>query len=155
MIRFPGVYAPQSRTRLISDAALAEHMDASSQVLDPRSGRGAVNACAAGPGTESVFAADISRRAAVCPWLSGQFHGARIRVSCGGGLLPLLRGRRYDLVIATPPNVPSLCNRKPRIGPAHSWDGTAQLSRRTYLESMRVIEPGQDIKEIVVIRARV
>ncbi|MDI9913861.1 hypothetical protein [Rhodococcus sp. IEGM 1379] len=117
MIRFPGVYAPQGGTRSISDAVLAEHMDASSQVLDLRSGRGAVSACAVGPGTGSDFTADISCRAAFSTWLSGQFHSHRIRVSCG--------------------------------------DGTAQLPRRRYLESTRVIEPGQDIKEIVVIRARV
>ncbi|MCD2104654.1 HemK2/MTQ2 family protein methyltransferase [Rhodococcus sp. GB-02] len=122
MIRFPGVYAPQSDTRLISDAVRAEKLDASSQVLDLCSGSGALSVCAAKAGAGTVFAVDISRRAAVCTWMNGRLRGHRIHARHGDLLAPF-HGRRFDLVVSNPPYVPSVGDRAPRTGRARSWDG--------------------------------
>jgi len=122
MIRFPGVYAPQSGTRLISDAVRAEKLDASSQVLDLCSGSGALSVCAAKAGAGTVFAVDISRRAAVCTWMNGRLRGHRIRVRHGDLLAPF-HGPRFDLVVSNPPYVPTEGDRAPRSGRARSWDG--------------------------------
>ena len=101
MIRFPGVYAPQCDTRLISDAVRAEKLDASSQVLDLCSGSGALSVCAAKAGAGTVFAVDISRRAAVCTWMNGRLRGHRIHARHGDLLTPF-HGRRFDLVVSNP-----------------------------------------------------
>ncbi|MDV8070771.1 HemK2/MTQ2 family protein methyltransferase [Rhodococcus sp. IEGM 1366] len=122
MIRFPGTYAPQSNTRLISDAVLAEKSDASSQVLDLCSGSGALSVCATNTGAGTVFAVDISRRAAVCTWMNGRLRGHRICVRHRDLLAPF-HGRRFDLVASNPPYVPSAGDRAPRTGRARSWDG--------------------------------
>lgn len=118
----PGVYRPQSDTdalaRVIERSGRARGRD----VLDLGTGTGAAALAAARSGAGSVTAVDLSRRAVHVARINARLHRARIDVHRGDLFAPV-RGRRFGLVTANPPYVPSGTDRLPRHRSARCWDG--------------------------------
>jgi len=131
MLRAPGVYAAQGDTFLLVSALRREGLAPGSRVLDVGTGSGALAVAAAQLGAE-VTAVDVSRRALGSAWANAALRGKRIGVRAGDLLEPV-RGRRFDLVVANPPYVPSPRESPPRRGIARAWDagpaGRALLDR--------------------------
>ncbi|WP_033352092.1 HemK2/MTQ2 family protein methyltransferase [Kitasatospora aureofaciens] len=124
LIRPPGVYPPQGDTELLADCVRRESLDDSSRVLDLCTGTGAVALVAARSGAR-VTAVDLSARAVVTAWCNTRLHRRRIRLRRGDLLVPVT-GRRFDLVTANPPYVPTASAiRSPGRGAALAWDAGA------------------------------
>ncbi|NUP22626.1 MAG: methyltransferase [Streptomyces sp.] len=117
----PGVYAPQTDTRLLERAMRREGVTAGTDVLDLGTGSGVLAVAAARLGGR-VTAVDISWRAIAAAWLNALLNGQTVRVR-HGDLTAAVPGRRFDLVISNPPYVPA-----PALGPlppkglARAWD---------------------------------
>jgi release factor glutamine methyltransferase len=126
----PGVYRAQSDTELLS-GRLARHA-AGRTVLDLGTGTGALALAAWRAGAASVTAVDLSRRCVAATRLNCLLHGASVRVH-RGDLYGPVRRRRYELIVANPPYVPSETAVLPRHRPGRSWDagpdGRAVLDR--------------------------
>ncbi|MFH9352191.1 HemK2/MTQ2 family protein methyltransferase [Kitasatospora sp. NPDC017646] len=121
LIRPPGVYPPQGDTELLADCVRREPLDGSSRVLDLCTGTGAVALVAAHSGAR-VTAVDLSARAIVAAWCNARLHRRRIRLRHGDLLVPVV-GRRFDLVTANPPYVPTRAGGlAPGRGAALAWD---------------------------------
>ncbi|GAA4081750.1 HemK2/MTQ2 family protein methyltransferase [Streptomyces shaanxiensis] len=115
----PGVYPPQTDTRLLERAMHREGVTAETDVLDLGTGSGVLAVQAARLGGH-VTAVDISWRAIATAWLNALLNGQTLRVR-HGDLATAVPGRRFDLVIANPPYVPAPGPRPPR-GRARAWD---------------------------------
>ncbi|MCL8010155.1 HemK2/MTQ2 family protein methyltransferase [Streptomyces sp. AS02] len=115
----PGVYPPQTDTRLLERAMHREGVTAETDVLDLGTGSGVLAVQAARLGGH-VTAVDISWRAIAAAWLNALLNGQILRVR-HGDLATAVPGRRFDLVIANPPYVPAPGPRAPR-GRARAWD---------------------------------
>ncbi|MGI8722444.1 MAG: HemK2/MTQ2 family protein methyltransferase, partial [Geodermatophilaceae bacterium] len=102
------------------------------QVLDIGTGSGALAIAAAKAGAAAVTAIDLSLRAVVATWLNSRLQRAPVSVRRGDLFAPVI-GRRFDLVVANPPYVPSEGSMLPRHRIARSWDagfdGRALLDR--------------------------
>jgi len=128
----PGVYWAEDDTDLLigvmrrGDFAVARH------VLDIGTGSGALAIAAAKAGAASVTAVDLSVRSVIATWLNNRLHRAGVSVRRGDLFAPVA-GRRFDLVVANPPYVPSDSTELPRHRIARSWDagpdGRALLDR--------------------------
>jgi len=116
----PGVYRAQSDTDLLA-GRLADHA-AGRHVLDLGTGTGALALSAARAGAASVTAVDLSRRCVAAARLNCLVHRAPARVH-RGDLFEPVRGRRFGLIVANPPYVPSAGPALPRHTRARSWDG--------------------------------
>lgn len=124
LLRAPAAYPPQGDTWLLADALLAEVTSvdtADLSVLDLCCGSGALAVAAARLGALDVTAVDLSRRAVAAAWLNARSRGLRVRVHCGDLLAPVA-GRRFDVITANPPYVPSAVDRLPTRGVARCWD---------------------------------
>ncbi|MGW3247748.1 HemK2/MTQ2 family protein methyltransferase [Streptomyces sp. NPDC001070] len=132
LLRPPGVYRPQDDTLLLEDALQQESLPAGGDVLDLGTGSGALALAAARLGAAQVTAVDASMGAVCTAWLNARLNGLRIRVLRGDLTAPVT-GRRFDLIMANPPYVPSPRPRLPSRGPAVAWDagpdGRALLDR--------------------------
>lgn len=134
LLRAPSAYRPQGDTWLLADALAAEVPSggAELQVLDLCTGGGAVAVAAARLGVAGVTAVDVSRRAVAAAWLNTRCRGFEVRVH-RGDLLGPVAGRRFDVITANPPYVPSAVDRLPTRGAARCWDagtdGRAVLDR--------------------------
>lgn len=131
IVRPPGVYRPRSDSRLLAQAAASEvrRRDA---VLDVFTGSGFVAIAAARAGARRIDAIDVSRRAALCAAVNARLNGFKVEARRGDLFAPV-GDRRYDLVTANPPYVPSAdADLVPR-GAARAWeagaDGRALLTR--------------------------
>ncbi|MFE0251347.1 HemK2/MTQ2 family protein methyltransferase [Streptomyces sp. NPDC059010] len=113
----PGVYPPQTDTRLLGRAMRREGVTAETDVLDLGTGSGVLAVEAARLGGH-VTAVDISWRAIATAWLNALLNGQILRVR-HGDLTAAVPGRRFDLVIANPPYVPAP---EPPRGRARAWD---------------------------------
>lgn len=126
----PGVYRTQSDTELLS-GRLTRHT-AGRDVLDLGTGTGALALAAWRAGAASVTAVDLSRRCVAAARLNLLLHGAPARVHRGDLFSPVGK-RRFGLIIANPPYVPSETSMLPRHTPGRSWDagpdGRAVLDR--------------------------
>lgn len=118
----PGVYRPQSDTDALGRAIRCSGRVLGRDVLDLGTGTGAAALAAAGSGAASVTAVDLSRRAVQVARLNARLHGAQVSVHRGDLFAPV-HGRRFGLVTANPPYVPSATDRLPRHRSARSWDG--------------------------------
>ncbi len=128
----PGVYAPQDDTEFLSEVLRGEPRISGADVLDIGTGSGALAIAAARSGAARVTAVDISNRAVWTARLNAVLHRAPVRV-LRGHLLGPVEGRRYDVVLANPPYVPSPAARLPLRGRTRAWeagrDGRALLDR--------------------------
>lgn len=126
----PGVYRAQSDTDL-----LAGHLTGTAtgrDVLDLGTGTGALALAAWRAGAASVTAVDLARRCVATTRLNCLLHGAPVRVHRGDLFAPVA-GRRFGMIVANPPYVPSEAAVLPRHRAARSWDagpdGRAVLDR--------------------------
>jgi release factor glutamine methyltransferase len=75
---------------------------------------------------------DVSRRAALTTHLNARRNGVRVQAR-RGDLFSAVRGRRFDLITANPPYLPSAEDRLPARGAERAWeagvDGRAVLDR--------------------------
>jgi len=133
LIAPPGVYAPQDDTALLAEAVCREPAMPGAQVLDIGTGTGALALLAARCGAAGVEAVDVSARAVLAAWLNTRLSGEPVRVRLGD-LASVASGRRFDVVLANPPYVPSRSGgRFGRAGGGRAWnagpDGRAALDR--------------------------
>ena len=133
LIAPPGVYAPQDDTALLAEAVCREPAMPGAQVLDIGTGTGALALLAARCGAAGVDAVDVSARAVLAAWLNTRRSGEPVRVRLGD-LASVAAGRRFDVVLANPPYVPSRRGgRFGRAGGGRAWnagpDGRAALDR--------------------------
>lgn len=125
-----GVYRPQDDTWLLSRAMRREGITPRTEVLDVGTGSGVLAVEAAQLGAR-VTAVDISWLAVASARLNAFLNRQTVRVR-HGDLMSAVSGRRFDLVVANPPYVPSPGGTPPR-GPARAWnagvDGRLLLDR--------------------------
>ncbi|AXK87832.1 MULTISPECIES: HemK2/MTQ2 family protein methyltransferase [Nocardia] len=131
LLRAPGVYRPQTDTRLLAEAATAATLPQRPRVLDSCTGTGALAIAAAEAGAESVTAVDLSRRAVATAWLNSRLRGLPIEL-LRGDFAAVLGERTFDVVLANPPYVPC-ADPHPARGADRAWDaghdGRAVLDR--------------------------
>lgn len=131
LITLPGVYRPQTDTLLLAQALSRERMEPDAEVLDIGTGTGALALAAARSGGR-VTAVDVSWPAAIAARLNAFRQGLPLRV-VHGDFVTRTRGRRFDIVLANPPYVPSARARPPSHGAARAWnagsDGRAVIDR--------------------------
>ena len=134
LIAPPGVYAPQDDTALLAEAVCREPAMPGAQVLDIGTGTGALALLAARCGAAGVEAVDVSARAVLAAWLNTRRSGEPVRVR-RGDLASVAAGRRFDVVLANPPDVPSRRGGRFERAPVggRAWnagpDGRAALDR--------------------------
>ncbi|MEU0035077.1 HemK2/MTQ2 family protein methyltransferase [Streptomyces sp. NPDC006333] len=120
LLTLPGVYRPQADTRLLAGALAMEDVRPATEVLEIGTGTGVLALSAAGRGAR-VTAVDVSWRAVATARINALAHGLPLRV-LHGDFTARTSGRRYDIVLANPPYVPSPEIRPPTGGPARAWD---------------------------------
>ncbi|MFE9560127.1 HemK2/MTQ2 family protein methyltransferase [Streptomyces sp. NPDC006487] len=120
LIALPGVYRPQSDTRLLADALSREEPGSATEVLEIGTGTGALALCAAAAGAR-VTAVDVSWPAVIATRLNALRRRLPLRV-LHGDFAARTQGRRFDLVLANPPYVPCPRARPRSYGAARAWD---------------------------------
>jgi release factor glutamine methyltransferase len=100
------------------DRDLARH----ASVLDVFTGSGALAVAAALEGAREATAVDISVRAVLNARLNALLNGVRVD-ALRGDLFAPVSGRRFDLILANPPYVPSESAMLPRRGRSRAWEG--------------------------------
>lgn len=118
----PGVLRPLSDGRLLATKMRELGLASGARVLDMFTGSGALAVAAEQAGASEVTACDLSRRATLNARLNAAINGVRVEVVRGDLFAPLA-GRRFDLVLANPPYVPSTAAELPRAGPELAWEG--------------------------------
>ncbi|MFB9376790.1 HemK2/MTQ2 family protein methyltransferase [Kineococcus gynurae] len=121
MLRLPGTYRAQGDTFLLIRALRRSGGAQGCRVLDVGTGGGALALSAVRAGARSVTAVDLSRLSLITTRLNSLLHRARVELR-HGDLFDPVRGRRFDLVLANPPYVPSRSDVLPRRGPGRAWD---------------------------------
>ncbi|MER7726906.1 HemK2/MTQ2 family protein methyltransferase [Streptomyces sp. NPDC096323] len=116
----PGVYAPQSDTRLLLRALHREAIGPGTEVLDVCTGSGVLAVTAARRGAR-VTAVDVSARAVATARLNALLNRRRVRVR-RRDLAAAMGERAYDLVVCNPPYVPAPEARVPDRGARRAWD---------------------------------
>lgn len=114
MLRAPGVYKPQTDTELLLQAALAEELPVNAEVLDLCTGTARVAIGLAQSRPVQMTAVDVSRRAVWAARLNARRQETPVEVRHGDLFQPVA-DRRFDLILANPPYVPS-----PRAGVPHT-----------------------------------
>jgi release factor glutamine methyltransferase len=118
----PGVFEPPSDSWLLVDVLRRRGLARGASVLDVFTGSGVLAVAAALDGAREVTAIDVSRRAAATARLNARLNGVRVR-GLRGDLFAPVEGRRFDLILANPPYVPSAAEELPRSGAARAWEG--------------------------------
>lgn len=130
---------------MLAAALRRESLRPGAEVLDVGTGSGALAVAAARLGgrvtaIDAAFAAVLTTR--LNAWIAGQRNRVRAR---RGDLLRPVAGRRFDLVMANPPYVPSAARVLPRGGRERAWDagpdGRAVLDRLC-AEAPALLAPG-------------
>ncbi|WP_243719699.1 HemK2/MTQ2 family protein methyltransferase [Actinomadura sp. KC06] len=131
LLRPPGVYRPQSDTRLLAQAFRGINVPAGARVLELGTGTGAVAVAAARVGYE-VVAVDVSARAVLTARLNALVRDLRVRVLRGDLFAPVA-GEVFDVILANPPYVPGDADPAAARGRARAWeagpDGRILLDR--------------------------
>jgi release factor glutamine methyltransferase len=138
LFRPPTVYRPQADTWLLVEALRLAAIPAGGRALDIGCGTGALSVAAAMNGSAEVTAFDINRSAVVATRINAAARRLPVRVTHGDGLT-LALGRRFDLVLANPPYVPTASDTTPPRGRARSWD--AGLDGRAVLDRLCALAP--------------
>jgi release factor glutamine methyltransferase len=124
LIVLPGVLHPPSDADLLVEVMERERLADGADVLDVFTGSGVLALAAARAGARGVTAVDLSRRACLNARLNARLQRLKLNVE-RGDLFGPVAGRRFDLIIANPPYVPSADGATPR-GPARAWEGGAR-----------------------------
>lgn len=131
LLTLPGVFRPRSDSRQLAEAVEREPVAAGARALDLCTGSGVVAVAAARAGFEAT-AVDVSRRALATTWWNARSNGCGVAVRRGDLFAPI-GDRRFDLITANPPYVPSAPDALPARGPSRAWvagpDGRAVLDR--------------------------
>ena len=117
IVRIPGVFRPRSDTRLLAAVVRRQATLRGGAVLDVCTGSGFVAISAALAGARSVTAVDRSARAVASARLSARLNGVRVE-GIVGDLLDAVPGRRFDVITANPPYLPSDDDALPARGAA-------------------------------------
>ncbi|MFB7983682.1 HemK2/MTQ2 family protein methyltransferase [Streptomyces vinaceus] len=120
LLALPGVYQPQSDTRLLAAELAREELGPGTEVLEIGTGTGALALHAATRGAQ-VTAVDVSWRAAATAQLNAWVHRVPLRV-LHGDFAARTTGRRFDIIFSNPPYVPAPDCRPPSHGPERAWD---------------------------------
>ncbi|MFJ7338175.1 HemK2/MTQ2 family protein methyltransferase [Streptomyces sp. NPDC101110] len=140
----PGVYAPQEDTELLAGALSDEPLPPGAEVLDVGTGSGALALEAARRGNR-VTAVDVSWRAVWAARLNARLAGVPVRIR-HGNLFEPVRGKKFDLILANPPYVPSPHgHHRPPRGAARAWDAGADgrlVVDRICREAPGLLRPG-------------
>ncbi|MDX3095518.1 methyltransferase [Streptomyces sp. ME01-24h] len=140
----PGVYHPQDDTLLLKDALRRERLPENADVLDLGTGTGALALSAAERGAAQVTAVDASVSAVLTTRLNARLNRRRVKVLHGDLTAPVT-DRRFDLIMANPPYVPSPKARCPTRGRALAWDAGADgrvLLDRICSDAPPLLTPG-------------
>ncbi len=128
----PGVYRTEDDTDLLIGVMRRGSYAVDRRVLDIGTGSGALAIAAARAGATSVTAVDLSWRSVAATWMNSRLNRAAVSVRHGDLFAPVA-GRRFELVVANPPYVPSESSVLPRHPIARAWDagpdGRALLDR--------------------------
>lgn len=120
LIALPGVYRPQADTLLLANALAQEELGPTTEVMEIGTGTGALALCAADAGAR-VTAVDVSWPSVIAARINAVRWRLPLRV-LHGDFATRTRGRRFDLVLANPPYVPSPRAGLPSRGAARAWD---------------------------------
>jgi release factor glutamine methyltransferase len=131
LVVFPGVLRPPSDTRLLASTVRGLGAARGAAVLDVFTGSGVLAVVAAKEGAREVTAVDLAHRAVWNARLNARLNRVAVRVHRGNLFAPVA-GRRFDLILANPPYVPSATAELPRGGPERAWD--AGLDGRALLD---------------------
>ncbi len=101
-----------------------ERLPPNAASLDLCTGSGVLAIAAARHGCRDVTGVDISRRAVLAARCNARLNGVRVR-SVRGDLFEPVRGRRFDLIVANPPYLPSPTGELPQHGLARAWEAGA------------------------------
>lgn len=123
MLVLPRVLRPPSDAWLLVETMRDHGLADRASVLDVFSGSGVLAVAAASQGAGSVTATDISKRAVLNVRLNARLNGVRVRARRGDLFAPVGQ-RRFDLVVANPPYLPSAREGLPKHGAAaRAWEG--------------------------------
>ncbi|MEE1930765.1 HemK2/MTQ2 family protein methyltransferase [Streptomyces sp. TRM 70351] len=122
LLRPPGVYAPQADTWLLRQALEEAALAPGARVLDLCAGTGVLGMAALRMGASEVVALDCARRAVLAARVNAWLRALPLTVR-HGDLAHGVGGRRFDVVLANPPYVPSPGPVPRRGGAARCWDG--------------------------------
>ena len=122
LLVLPGVLRPLSDGRLLATQMRKQGLAPGARVLDMFTGSGALAIAAAQEGAAKVSAVDLSRRAALNARINAAINRVEVEVLRGDLFAPL-DGRRFDLILANPPYVPSAEATLPGGGAALAWEG--------------------------------
>jgi release factor glutamine methyltransferase len=133
IITLPGVFQPRSDTWMLADALRRETVWEGCRVLDLCTGSGVVAIEAARLGAAAT-AVDVSRRSLLAVRLNALLNCVGHRVTAvRGDLFAPVGSRRFDVVTANPPYVPTVDGGMPPRGAARGWeagpDGRAVIDR--------------------------
>ncbi|TMQ92915.1 methyltransferase [Actinomadura soli] len=120
LLRPPGVYRPQSDTRLLAEALRGVDVPPGARVLELGTGTGAVAMAAARGGCE-VVAVDVSARAVLTTRLNARVRRLPVRVLRGDLFAPV-PGEVFDVILANPPYVPGDADPAATRGRARAWE---------------------------------
>lgn len=120
LLKVPGVYGPGSDSRLLA-RAISEFVRPGDRVLDLFTGSGVLAVTAARAGAAEVWAVDVSRRAMLGVRLNSRLNGVDVRAERGRIFEPV-GNRRFDLIVANPPYVPSFDDDEEVRGRARAWE---------------------------------
>ncbi|MGI8750630.1 MAG: HemK2/MTQ2 family protein methyltransferase [Thermoleophilaceae bacterium] len=117
----PGVYKPDTDTRMLARLVESEPRLSGSRVLDVCTGSGAVALTAARGGAREVEAVDVSRKAVATTRLNAALNRVKVHAH-HGDLFGPFDGREFDLVVSNPPYIPG-DDELPTRGPSRAWEG--------------------------------
>jgi release factor glutamine methyltransferase len=132
LVVLPGVLRPPTDCRMLAAIVADRGLARGASVLDVFTGSGALALATAAEGAREVAAVDISRVAVVNVRLNAKLNRVHVDVRRGDMFRPF-GGRRFDLIVANPPYVPSESDELPSFGPSRAWeagpDGRVFLDR--------------------------
>lgn len=132
LLRPPAVYRPQGDSALLGRALLRAAPAPGAQVLDVCTGTGVIAVVAARLGAARVHAVDISAPAVFAAYCNARLRRLPVTTE-RGDFLARTAGRRYDVVTANPPYVPTPPDGRRRSRRSTAWnageDGRACVDR--------------------------